>query len=177
MIVCGIDPSLTATGLAVIIDGTVTTGTINSKGKKADTWEQRRERLTLLSNRIVNSVPVDALVMIEAPAYSSNVGSIWDRAGLWWSIYFALHKRDHAIIPVSPGQRAKYGSGKGNAGKDEVLAAVVRRYLDVDVPNNNVADALVLAAMGARLLGHPIEESLPKAHLDAMELIALPEGH
>ena len=38
----------------------------------------------------------------------------------------------------------------------------------------NQADAVALAAMGARLLGEPIEDALPKAHLDALAKLALP---
>ena len=78
------------------------------------------------------------------------------------------------VLPVPPSCRAKYATGKGNAGKDEVLLAVARRYPHAPVGGNDEADALVLAAMGARLLGEPVEDSLPKAHLDALAKLALP---
>ena len=74
-----------------------------------------------------------------------------------------------------PTSRATYATGKDNAGKDAVLAAVVRRYPDVDVTGNDEADALVMAAMGARLLGHPLEDSLPQSHLRALAGLELPD--
>jgi crossover junction endodeoxyribonuclease RuvC len=52
---------------------------------------------------------------------------------------------------------------------------VIRRYPDVDVDGNDVADALVLAAIGCRHLGSPLEESLPANHLAAMNKIRWPE--
>ena len=70
-----------------------------------------------------------------------------------------------------------YGTGKGNAGKDEVMLATARRYTNqAEVANNDQADALVLAAMGARHLGAPIEESLPQSHLRALDKVAWPAG-
>ena len=33
----------------------------------------------------------------------------------------------------------------------------------------------LIAAMGARLLGEPIEDALPKVHLDALAKLAAPE--
>jgi crossover junction endodeoxyribonuclease RuvC len=57
-----------------------------------------------------------------------------------------------------------------------VLAAVVRRYPHTDVTGNDLADALVLAAMGARRLGFPIETSLPVANLAAMTKISWPQA-
>jgi hypothetical protein len=56
-----------------------------------------------------------------------------------------------------------------------VLAAVVRRYPHADITGNDIADALVLAAMGARQLGFPIEESLPQANQAALAKINWPE--
>jgi hypothetical protein len=68
----------------------------------------------------------------------------------------------------------KYATGKGMIAKDAVLAAVVRRYVGIDVTCNDEADALILAAMGARHLGQPIEDSLPLTHLAAMDNVHWP---
>ena len=78
------------------------------------------------------------------------------------------------VLPVPPAVRAKYATGKGNAGKDEVLLAASRRYPHAPIVGNDDADAVVLAAIGARMLGEPIEDSLPKTHLDALARLSLP---
>lgn len=174
--IVGLDLSLTSTGIAVI---DTTTGTrlverITSKGKADASLHDRYLRLLRLSSiiaDIVHGKHAD-LVVIEQPAFSRQTGHQHDRSGLWWLVFHAIGS--HPIAEVAPTARAKYGTGKGNAGKDAVLAAVVRRYADVEVEGNDDADALILAAMGARWLGKPIEDSLPIAHLAAMDSVKWP---
>lgn len=191
MIVLGIDPSLTATGLAVIdLDDILVpqVQTVTSTGRAGATLLDRDQRLGDITGQIANLVrgygahgnqhpkqPAADIAVIESPSLGqARQSGQLDRHGLWWLIVRELHQHVD-VIEVTPAARAKYATGRGNAGKDEVLLAVARRYPHVDVTNNNEADALVLAAIGARLAGHPIEDSLPQAHLDALTKIHTPE--
>ncbi|MCI2958205.1 hypothetical protein MN032_10900 [Agromyces atrinae] len=170
--VVGLDLSLTATGYASIRPQAPTrVQTIKSKGAKDATLAQRAERLHALSAEILGSSLAADIVVIEQPAYNQTGGSHHDRSGLWWLVTDALVPIVERVIEVTPPTLKKYATGKGNASKDEVLAAVIRRYPDIEVTNNNEADALVLAAVGARLAGHPIEASLPAANLAALEKV------
>lgn len=180
MIVVGLDLSLTSTGVARIwIDNDpaapphTLVDRITSSGKEDATLLQRDTRLLRLRKQITAlALPAD-LAVIEAPAYSRTAGSQHDRSGLWWSVVRNLLMNDVPVVEVPPTTRARYACGKA-AAKDAVLAAVVRRYADVDVTGNDEADALVLAAMGARHLGHPIDD-VPKTHLAAMDAVRWPE--
>lgn len=190
MQVIGIDLSLTSTGLAVVNHSDVfgTTAAVarvtsdapktprNTRTGKpeAPTLQQRHDRLQRLTGEVREYCTAADLIVIEQPAFSRSTGSMHDRSGLWWLVVAKLHALDVAVIEVTPTARAKYATGKGNAGKDAVLAAVVRRYADVEVTGNDEADALVLAAMGARQLGHPIDD-LPRTHLAALEAVRWPE--
>ena len=177
--VVGIDPSLTSTGIAhVAPGGRVTLSRVRSKGRAGASWYERGERLLDLAARIDEhlALPDPAVVVIEAPAYAAASTSVHDRAGLWWDVWHAARGRGHTVVAVTPSQRMVYATGTGRADKDRVLAAVIRRYVDVDVSGNDEADALVFAAIGRRLVGAPIEESLPAAHARAMRKIALPGG-
>ena len=69
---------------------------------------------------------------------------------------------------VPPKTRAKYATGNGGADKRAVLAAVRAAYPQFTIRNDNEADAVVLAAIGARSLGHPIDD-LPASHLAALK--------
>lgn len=172
MFVVGIDPSITRTGIAIATEHGVTLHCATSKGTADATWTQRYDRLRALAIEVAGWVPTGSLVVMESPSYNSkNSGSAHDRSGFWWYLYDALRCMDCHIVPVTPTQRAKYGTGKGNAGKDEVLAATVRRYPEILVRNNDEADALLLAAIGCRLIARPLEESLPKAHLEPLSSI------
>jgi Holliday junction resolvasome RuvABC endonuclease subunit len=78
-------------------------------------------------------------------------------------------------VAVNVSKLKIYATGRGNKHeKDEVTVALIRRYADAPIQNNDEADATGLAMMGARLLGEPYEKSLPQTHLRAMEGLALP---
>lgn len=169
--VVGLDLSLTSTGVVIVDGGVAVTRLVRSSGAKSATLTQRAVRIDRLASSIVAGVPFGALVVVEQPAYGQTTGSHHDRSGLWWLVTRALILGGWTVVEVTPGGLKKYATGKGNASKDTVLAAVVKRYLDIDVTDNNIADALVLAAMGARHLGTPIEQSLPLANLSALDAV------
>lgn len=191
MIVVGIDPSLTGTGIArVDTDDRLVaqTATVTSKGKRDDDWPTRLARIERLADEIVDhcwetdpesfdgSEWETDLVVIEAPTLSQGrQGGHLDRHGLWWAILARLTANEVPYAVVTASARAKYATGRGNAGKDEVLLAVARRFPHVPVTDNNQADALVLAAVGADWLGYPLVE-LPKAHREALDKVAWPAG-
>lgn len=187
--VAGVDPSMTNTGVAVwhrpfpstpeatdlgrVQTKPVQSGT-DAKGKPAATWADRHNRLALITAQVTARVPSGALVFMEAPSYGSVGAGTFDRSGLWWRVFAALVDHGCRVVPVSPSQRMLYATGKGggkDAGKDAVIAAVTRRYPWLDVTDNNVADAVVLMAMGRRAAGFPAElvGTLPAANLKALE--------
>jgi len=174
--VVGIDLSLTSTGIC-LVDGSAQTWRIQSKGAKADTVAVRVQRLIDITNRVMDCIPQDvSLVVLEAPSLGqSRQAGEHLRAGLWWHLATSLHLQGHPVAEAPPATLKLYATGKGNSPKDHVLASVIKRYPDVDVDGNDIADATVLAAMGARRLGFPIEESLPQANQAALAKINWPE--
>jgi crossover junction endodeoxyribonuclease RuvC len=179
-VVVGLDLSLTGTGVA-LPDGTVRT--IASKGHTGATLRQRATRLHNLCTTVILAalggaeVERDRLIVVEGPSMgsSSRGGAHHDRAGLWWLVVDALDGEPGIdVVEVAPAARAKYATGRGNASKDEVLAAVIRRYPDIEVRNNNEADALVLRAMGCDQLGQPLAD-VPAAHRTGLAKVAWPD--
>jgi len=183
MNVVGVDLSMTSTGLAHAVNGSLTANRrVQSKGSKGDTLLSRHLRLQQISDNVLGWVAdlAPSLVVVEAPSFGSQTGSQHDRSGLWWLVVAALHDAGFPVAQVPPNTRATYATGKGNAGKDAVLASVLRRYEQPGSPfylidGNDVADATVLAAMGSRWAGVPIEDSLPQTHLRAMDGAEWPE--
>lgn len=178
--VSGLDLSLTGTGYARITDPdkavpTWWCQTRTSKALPVDdrAWPAVRTRLRVLADQILVDVYHDSpdLLVLEGPSLGSSGAGTWDRAGLWWLVYDGLVRQQQRVAVVPPSNVKTYATGKGggaDASKDSVLLAVSRRYKDAPIHNNNEADALVLAAMGARHLGSPVEASLPQTHLRAM---------
>ena len=174
--VVGIDLSLTSIGIATVVDGLVTRiERVVSKGRKDDTLEMRWQRLHSIQVSVWARVgPRDPdLVVIEAPSFGSQYGHPHDRSGLWWMVMDSLMGPDFSVVQVPPTVQAKYGTGKGNAPKDQVLTDVVRRYtqLPTVLRGNDEVDVLILAAMGSRRRGWPVKDDLPKTHLAAMDVV------
>lgn len=183
-IIIGIDPSLTGTGIArVDTDDRLVAqvATVTSKGKRDDDWPTRANRIEDLAAQVANHAWPQRddradLVVIEAPTLSQGrQGGHLDRHGLWWHLLALLGAWDIPYAVVTASARAKYATGKGNAPKDHVLLAVARRFPHVPVTDNNQADALILAAMGADHHGCPLVE-LPKAHREALDKVAWPSN-
>lgn len=180
LLVAGIDLSLTSTGIAIAEwdDGVAgrEVQRIQSKGQAGASLTERHRRLVDTMGRVVSFTCGADLVVIEGPSLGqARQGGQHDRAGLWWLVVETLiGQYGSTVVEVPPSVRAKYATGAGNAGKDAVLAAAVKRYPDWDITGNDIADAVILAAMGCRHLGHPID-SLPQIHLAAMTKVRWPQ--
>lgn len=175
--VVGLDLSLTSTGMALVEGGRLTeVGNIKSSGKKGATYAQSLDRIQEIAKDVLLFVarPVHPdLVVIESPSYGSRFGSAHERAGLWWEVFHVVsNKLGIPVATVAPPTRAKYITGDGRAGKDVVLAHAIEAYVRDRGPritNDDIADAVGLAAMGSRWLGEPVEvHSLPERNLEAM---------
>lgn len=178
--VVGIDLSLTATGLAAFGEAIAPFAATVKTGPDDNTVYGFTKRCWAIADGIREEVggAVPDLVVIEGLSFHSKSSSIDKIHASWWIVQDALEMKGWpAAYRVTPNQRAKYASGKGNASKDAVLIETVKRYPDLDIRNNNEADAVILAAMGMRALGAPVEGSLPKANIEAVrDLVALLGG-
>lgn len=187
-----VDSSLTDTGLSqlkVNPDRQVLSWTVHRVKTDAKGWRGGIAASAYARNKHIVRTALELfgvgradLVILEYPALSRSMGKVHDRAGLWWMFWEQLHEEfgglgGAAVLTPMPNLRAKYATGKANAGKDEVMAAAIRRYPHVLITNNNEADAAVWAAIGARLLGAPLEERLPAKNLEALQTINLQEGY
>lgn len=182
MVVVGLDVSLAKAGLAVA--GHFKFDHVrrleNPPLSDKPTLDQRAERISKFVNRIVSEVTDFApdLIVIEQPAYSKNTQT-HDMSGVWWGVVGMLIDQDYAVAEVSPSVRPIYAVGKGSGkgtDKESVMAAVIRRYPGYDVTGNDTADALILAMMGVRHLGKPLDDPMPQTHLRAMDSVRWPES-
>ncbi|AWN04210.1 RuvC-like Holliday junction resolvase [Gordonia phage Sour] len=172
--ILGLDLSLTDTGVCRITPDGIGTRRVRTKAD-GTTYASISSRIRTISTALKDEVAQTRpdLVVIESPSFASTTGQAHTRAWLWGKIYDQIHSGGIEVVTASPAAVKMYATGKGNADKDVVLASVIKRYADIDITNNNVADAVVLAAIGARLKGEPIEDGgLPKTHLRALDKLA-----
>jgi Holliday junction resolvasome RuvABC endonuclease subunit len=181
-IAMGLDLSLTRTGVAFVGDPLqgVETFSFGRDGKRNEPLRVRLERIesTVYSIRAcITSTCLDypRVACVEDMPFGASGGSAADRAGLWWMVVQTLSELDIPVVAVNVSKVKIYATGKGNKhAKDEVMLAIVRRYADAPIKNNDEADATALAMMGARLVGRPYEDSMPQTHLRAMEGLTMP---
>ncbi|MFI7527516.1 hypothetical protein [Nocardia salmonicida] len=179
MIVVGIDPSLTGTGLAVLTarEGRVDTAlrTIGSTGKRSDTWAMRAARLTKLRNELMRHVPRGAtLAVLEGPSYGSPTPGQHDNAWFRGKVYDALTSLGIPIAVCPPKTRAKWATDNGNSGKADVAVAVSRLWPVVEWRGDDEADALALASIGAQHIGMPVPYLILERHKLALAKIEWP---
>jgi hypothetical protein len=178
MRVTGLDLSLTSTGLAI----NETNPDAGDHGGAARIRTARAPRCTDLVADDLRRIRTIAIAIGEAGTWGSNLIVVegpsygqarqtgeHTRAGLWWRVVDEADYHGVPLLVVPPATLKTYATGKGNASKDAVLASFVKRYADWAVTGNDIADAVILMAIGARLLGHPVEPSLPQTHLRALD--------
>lgn len=161
MIAVGVDPSLTCTGVAVIdSEGGVMTRRIVAPNGGVSLLA-RRTRIRKAIAGVLDNVPrrIDVTV-IEVPHSRQQFGAQNERIALYWFLVDQLLARG-PVVEVAPSQRAKLATGKGNAKKDDVVAALRTAFPDARIPDDNVADALGLAWAGARWAGIRTPDYLP----------------
>jgi Holliday junction resolvasome RuvABC endonuclease subunit len=179
--IVGVDPSLTSTGVCVVnvtderctvaFESVTSSAPKRPADRKQPRTIQRVRRIRALRNAIVDLCRGADLVVIEAPTYSpSTSGAQHDRSGLWWTTVMSLDHLDIPLVEVSPTTVKKFATGKGNADKTSVAAALTRWWPSdlpgIDQPyGDDQFDALALASIGAvKLVGRLLPISILERH-------------
>ena len=177
MRICGLDPSLTNTGIAILdceppvypVVQRVQPVALHSIGWEVEggqSFLHRNRRGRAVASSVMQYV-IDRspdLVVLEAPIPRMvKGGSQFDR----WFLFELLlaecdiRKLEHVI--VNPRTRQAWATGNGNAGKEEILEEV-RRWWPVKILNSDIADACVLACMAGLRYGYPMPFSVKQRH-------------
>lgn len=172
MRVVGLDLSLTATGIARY-DGV--TMTLSGKAYSGAARLGALRDGVLMMSGVVCQEAFDTerpdLVCIEGYSFASRHGG--ERLGeLGGVIRLALHEQKMPWVEIAPKIVKKLATGKGNAAKEEVFAAAIRR-LSYKGSSLDEADALWVREVALQHFGDPSCE-LPAAHLVALKGIEWP---
>lgn len=200
MRVVGLDISTTSTGIAVIGLGGRTTARVSRvRTSPAETPEgvrpslqQRHERFMEIEAGVIAALSRDAglgpisLVVVEGPSYLSTGFAQHDISGNWHRVVRAVLAWGLPVAEVSPGQVKLYATGSGathgknKVTKQHVINAVRGNYpsaISEQAKQTDKADALILAAIGCRRLGHPIEVSpLSEKQVGVVHDLRWPDG-
>ena len=184
MRILGIDPSLTATGLA-ILDGTTPVWRYHwgVDGHKGDGTVRRNRNLRRVVKHIGDVLATQQfdVAAIEARAHGARFGNPGEREALRQSLISLLDggRRDIPRVPmafVNPATRSLWATGKGNAEKREVLKAVRSWWPGAYIADDNEADAFVLTLMFAMKLGETMPFEVTQRHHGGLEKVEWPRG-
>lgn len=134
--VLGLDLGLMATGYAYNDEAS---GVIRSKARGP-------RRLAEIRDAVLDFVYDSDVVVLEGYSYASQnrAHQVGELGGV---IRLSLYNARVPYVEVPPAMLKKFATGKGNADKDAVLAAAIRRF-GFEGDDNNAADAWILRAMG-----------------------------
>lgn len=164
--VIGIDPSMTATGLAYD-DGS--TGVVTFS--KATTGDQRLRHIARQVHEacFTQREPgrVELAVLEDLPTHGAGITGMVQGV-----VRLQLMSDGVPYLTVPAATLKKYATGKGNATKPDMRMELYKRT-GLDVKDDNQGDAWWLRALGHELLGEPVVQ-LPKTHTDALGKLTLP---
>lgn len=144
--VIGLDLSLTGTGWSryEIETEKLTSGTINSKLKGMP-------RLHEIRTSLDKEIPEGSIVYIENYGFGSK-GQVVYQGELGGIIRYTLWSRNIKYVLVPPTVAKKFLVGKGVCEKSLIIKELYKRH-NIDVDNDNQADAIVLGLIGRAVLG------------------------
>ena len=167
----GLDLSLTSTGVAI---GRATWA-IATKGLRDE------ERLIYIRDLILEAISdlepepdTQFVVFVEGYSFASRNSHAHALGELGGVIRVALYEAAIPFVEVPPTCRAKFATGRGNAGKSEVVSAIsAKTGMIWEGPGNeDRCDAWILQEIGRTILGQSILE-WPAKHLAALEKLDL----
>lgn len=144
MIITALDMSLTATGWATThAIATRETSGVLTPPKHAD---RGTPRLRWIRRAVMEIVQSSNLVVIEGYAFGAKGNAVINLGELGGVIRLALADRGLPFVEIPPSCVKLFATAKGNAPKDEVLGAAIRK-LSYNGHDHNEADALWLLEM------------------------------
>jgi Holliday junction resolvasome RuvABC endonuclease subunit len=160
------DLSLTSTGWASAHNGVRAYGRIDPCNATAV------NRLVFIRTALLQKTQLANLVVLEGYSFGSvqQAHRIGELGGV---VRVALHEAGVPVAEIAPASLKRYATGRGNAGKAEVLVAAVKR-LGYDGASSDEADALWLLAMALDHYGVPGKVDMPQQHRTALEKVAWP---
>lgn len=166
----GIDPSLTGTGIVVVKDGKIIDKLlIKSKpvGDRPIDEMDRIKKIVGLVNISLEMYKPDVICMEGLAFMARNTSALMQLAGLNYMLRSMFHGHKQWYI-VAPSTLKKFITGKGQGDKGIIMMEIYKKY-GIELSDNNIADAFVLAQIGQAVLGAHKDLTIPQ--VEVCELI------
>lgn len=150
--ITGVDLSLTSTGVAILRPEGWVWCNPKTTGHRHDPWNKKTTRIHGLIQEIAARIPANCLLVVEGPSFNSISTSAWERAALFYGILQAGIEKNCALGIVPPTVLKQWATGAGNTSKQPIID-IAQQFTSTPMPNDDVADATILALMGAHRMG------------------------
>jgi Holliday junction resolvasome RuvABC endonuclease subunit len=161
-------PAILALDLSLTCTGYCRDGECGRIATKLRGWA----RLDLIVSEVCDLAIGADLVVLEGYSFGSKGASVFQLAELGGIVRWELQGRSLPYIDVPPATLKRFATGKGNADKDAMIAAAIRRF-GYGGDDNNEADAYLLWCLARHAYGQPVA-SVPAAHVVPAGAIAWP---
>jgi len=145
---CGIDASLSGTGLIVIDrSNKIIKEDLISTIHKKDDYQDIEKRILFILKMLESLLEYKdhlKMVLIEGISFGSKGDGAAQLAALNYAIRIWLYTNGFTYSDVSPSSLKKFVSGKGNCKKNLMLKEVYKKW-NVDFNDDNICDAYSLA--------------------------------
>lgn len=188
--IVGVDPSLSGTGVARLFRGVISTdvlrptpileppqpGTRQRKPRQRapQTPAEQADRIIELDDAIRLWTKDADVIVIEGASRRSIGGLQEERYWLRGHVVTRARRNGVPLVIVPPSVLKVYATNNGLADKDAMLASAHQHFPDVEVEDDNAADALWLVAFSARRLGVTID-NVPATHERAYKRFVWPD--
>jgi len=162
--VVGLDPSLTAFGLASVV-APRTVPVLHRVTSRL----RGHERLALILHEVGNWCEDAELAVMEGLSFGAKGSALLDLAGLHWLVRQMLWEANIPYAIIAPAQLKQWATGRGDADKIAMAVEAARRFRkqDLRLTDSDVVDALWLAAAGCQHTGQPLVK-MPQAQVDVL---------
>ena len=161
--IIGIDPSLSATGIATPSEAyTVAT--------EASDPQRLVKIHTAARIALIEGGRAHLAVIEDLPTHAHGAGLTGMAQGV---IRLALVQFGVPYVAVTAATLKKFATGSGNANKSDMRMALYKRA-GLDIRDDNQVDAIWLRQIGLHLTDHRDAIALPKAHTDALLKVKRP---
>ena len=145
----GLDLSLQDTGVAVMKGNEMQTFDIMTK---PDQFEHSLLRVNAIANKVMGYIEQfkPNMIVMEDYFVGKNPRPIINLIELGSIVRYKILTSGGSFFTVTPQSLKKFCHGKGAGGKELVLKGVYKKW-NLDVNNNNLADAIVLAYISKAL--------------------------
>jgi hypothetical protein len=182
---------MTSAGVAKLCDGQPAVLTsVGHKGADSKSWVHRIRRIVSQSRAVIQAIGRDCdLIVVEAPLTFSggpNNGDAFDRYAVFIGVCSQILAWKTPLAIVHNATRCKWATGKGGKSskelttaehKREILLAVREQWAQWanSIRNDDIADALTLAGMGALHLGDPLPFEPRRSQREGLASVEWPQ--